>query len=126
MKIAIPTNDMLTISAHFGRSKGFMVFDVSGENITNFQYILNTFTHHAKTKGKEAEHVKHNHNHDGIFSALINCNVVISRGMGQRLFDEFKDRNVHVFITKENSINKSIEQFLKGTLEQNSEICCNH
>ena len=126
MRIAIPTNDMTTVSAHFGRSKGFMVYDLDKHKVTNFQYILNTFTGHAKNRHKEEEHGKHNHNHDSIFTALINCNTVIARGMGKRLLNEFAEKNIDVFITKEESINKTVDMILQGNLDHNPEQCCNH
>ncbi len=48
MKIAIASNDGKRISAHFGRSKGFVIFEIENGEIKNREYIPNTFTGHAR------------------------------------------------------------------------------
>jgi predicted Fe-Mo cluster-binding NifX family protein len=126
MKVAIPTNNMSTISAHFGRSKGFMIYDIEDKKIINFEYKINTFTGHAKGQHKEHEYGKHNHSHEGIFGALGNCKVVIAGGMGQRLYNDFNQREIQVFVTQEKDMGKAIELFLNNSLENTSEKLCNH
>ncbi len=128
MRIAIPTNDMTTVSAHFGRTKGFMVYDLEENKVINFQYILNTFTGHAKNKVKEKEldHGKHKHSHETILNSLSKCNVIIAGGMGKRLFNDFDEKEIQVYITQEKSIHIAIELFNKGVLDNNTTKCCNH
>lgn len=126
MRIAIPTNDMTTVSAHFGRSKGFMIYDLNDNKVSNFQYILNTFTSHAKNKGKEHDHGKHKHSHDTILNSLAKCNVVIAGGMGKRLYNDFDKKGIQVYVTQEKSIHKTIELLIKGVLDNNTTKCCNH
>lgn len=127
MRIAVPTNDMITISAHFGRSKGFVIIDVKNNNIVNKSYTVNTFTAHAKNQNKPHEHgEKHAHSHTGIFSALGTANIVIAKGMGQRLFNDFYDKDMKVYLTKENSIDNAVKLLIQGKLKANKEICCQH
>ena len=124
MKVAIPTNDMTTISTHFGRTKGFMVYDIDKNNISFNQYSLNTFTRHAK--GDYEEHGSHDHNHDGIFTAIGKCQVVIAGGMGKHLYDEFNQKGIQVFITEEKNIHKAIELLTKSELDNNTAKVCEH
>ncbi len=126
MKIAIPTNNMSTISAHFGRSKGFMIYKIDDNKISNLEYKINTFTGHAKGQHKEHDHGNHNHSHEGIFSAIGDCKVVIAGGMGQRLYNDFNQRHIQVFVTQEKNMKQAIEQFLNNTLENSTEKLCNH
>lgn len=125
MRIAIPTNDMTTVSAHFGRSKGFMVYDLNNTQVINFQYIINTFTHHAKNKNKEHNHGRE-HSHETIISALANCDTVITGGMGKRLYSDFEEKNVQVFITQEKNIHKALKLLTTNALDNNTAKCCNH
>ena len=126
MKVAIPTNDMMTISSHFGRAKGFMVIEVKNNQIQKKEYLVNTFTGHSKNKGHTKDHGSHHHSHEGIFNALGNSQVVISKGMGQRLFDEFSEKSIKVYLTKENNIDNAVKLLIQGKLKGNKELCCNH
>ena len=92
MRIAIPSNDMTTVSAHFGRTKGFMIFDIENNKVTNKEYKVNTFTGHSQNKHEEHDHGKHKHSHETILNALNECEVVIAGGMGKRLFDDFEQK----------------------------------
>ena len=126
MRIAIPTNDMTTVSAHFGRTKGFMVYDLEVNKVTNFQYILNTFTGHAKNKHKDHDHGEHQHSHETILNSLKNCDVVIAGGMGKRLLNDFDKNEIQVYVTQEKNIQKALELLTKGVLDNDTAKCCNH
>ncbi len=126
MKIAIPTNDMVTISSHFGRSKGFLIVELKNNQIEKKEYVINTFTAHVKNKNNHDEHGNHNHSHQGIFNALGNSHVVIAKGMGHRLFNEFSENDIKVYITKETNIDNAVKLLVQGKLKPNKELCCEH
>ena len=123
MKIAIPSNDQTTIARHFGRTAGFMIFDIDKDKVLSKEYKANTFTGHAKGQYHEKEH---NHSHHGIFNALADCKIVIAGGMGRRLYIDFEKKGMDVFVTSENDIEKALELFIKNDLDNNSDNCCNH
>lgn len=124
MKIAVPTNDFVTISSHFGRTKGFMVYKIIDEKIYLDQYKINTFTRHAR--GDHSEHGKHNHDHNGIFTAIGKCQIVIAGGMGNHLLEEFTQNNIQVYLTEEKNILKAIDLYIKGVLDHSTEKLCKH
>lgn len=125
MKIAIPTDDHKTIANHFGRTKGFMTFEIQNNNISKEEYKPNNFTSHAQGQ-HHYEHLHHQHNHKGIFEALEGCSTVISRGMGRRLYDDFAAKNISVFITEETEIQKAVDRYLNNSLDNNPDSCCSH
>jgi len=125
MRIAIPTNDMTTISSHFGRSKGVLIFEVEKGLITNLEYKVNTFTSHSKNNKKEHEHGKSEHSHTNILNALKNCGVIITGGMGKRLFEDFSATNTKVYLVKEKNIQKIFTKINNGTIESDANYC-NH
>ena len=126
MKVAIPTNDMTTISTHFGRTKGFMLFNIENNKVTSKEYKLNTFTGHSQNKHKEHDHGEHKHSHETILNALNGCEVVIAGGMGKRLFDDFEQKGIKVYVTQEKSIETAIDLLTKNELDNNTTKCCNH
>ncbi len=141
MKIAIPSNDGVTISAHFGRSKGFIIAEINDNQVISKNYLYNDFTHHSHAHHNHNDinahhhsHEHHNHNdsdahhhsHDGVFEALKDCEAVISRGMGRLLYDELVSNNKTIFITNINDVDESLMEFIKGNLDNNPENCCTH
>ncbi len=127
MKIAIPTNDKLTISQHFGRAKGFMICETDNNKVISKEYKANTFTGHGKGHHHHSHNAQHhNHSHAGIFNALGDCKTVIAGGMGQRLYNEFVNKKINVFVSSEKNIDKALELFFNNMLDNDSESCCNH
>ncbi len=130
MKIAIPSNDNISVSQHFGRSKGFTVCEIEDNKVVDRKHIANTFTHHAQ--GGHHEHDHHHehgnsaHSHEGIFKAIGDCDLVIAGGMGRRLYNDFAERNIQVYVTRETNVTKALEIFLQGNLDNNPDKCCEH
>ena len=129
MKIAIPSDNMKTISAHFGRTLGFVIVEVEDRKVVTTKYFINDFTGHA-----QGHHQEHGHNHGdgqhsshaGIFKAIGDCKIVIAGGMGRRLYTDFEQRKIQVFVTQERNVEKAVELFLNNSLDNNSEKCCEH
>ncbi len=131
MKIAIPSNDKVTINKHFGRSKGFLVVEIQDKKVVNTEYKENNFTGHSHghshQHGHNHEHGEGGgHSHEGIFNAIGNCEVVISGGMGRRLYNDFAQNKIDVYVTQEQNVEKAIQLFINNSLDHNSDKCCDH
>jgi predicted Fe-Mo cluster-binding NifX family protein len=129
MKIAVPSNDRINLSMHFGRSNGFIIFETGGQEIINEEYRENRVTGHALghhedyNQGSQGEH---NHSHDGIINAFADCETVIAGGMGQRLYTDLLTAGKNVFITREENAKQAVILFLKDKLDNNPGGYCNH
>jgi len=146
MKLAIPSNDRLTLSPHFGRTAGFLIFEVVDGNIVHEEYRLNAFTNHATGQHNQYGHLGHlrrdghpedhghngkqdqhgHHSHERIVDALCDCEVVISGGMGYRLQVDLKQAGKQIFITHVSEVRKAVELFLQNSLESDKEACRQH
>jgi Uncharacterized conserved protein len=125
MKIAIASDDEKTISSHFGKTKGFCIFEVEGKEIKSQQYLPNTFTDHAR--GLEgAGHKAHDHDHTPILVALKDCKAVIAHGMGRRIRDDLTNIGIEVFVTEETDVKKALNLYLGGELIDKPETGCHH
>ena len=124
-KIAMPSDDQVTIAGHFGRTKGFLIFDVEGEKVENKIYVENNFTGHAKGQHHDHQH-DHQHSHGGILQALKDCKVIIARGMGRKLLNDFEIHNKEVFVTDTSSAVEAVDQYIKGVLSHNPHKTCQH
>lgn len=127
MKIAVASDDRVNICNHFGRTKGFLIFNIESNKISGKEYVENNFTGH--TQGQHSDHNHehgHHHSHQGILSALHDSQVVISMGMGRRLYMDFQQANKEVFISNEENAEKAVELYLQGNLTDHPEKGCCH
>lgn len=123
MKIAIASDNQKDISSHFGRTRGFVIYEVEDEKILNQEYRLNTFTDH--TQGHEHGE-EHRYNHGPILEALKDCNIVISNGMGRRIYEDLKTKGIDVIVTNETDVNKALNLYINNELDDNPDRCCCH
>ncbi len=118
MRIAIPTNDGATISPHFGRSAGFLVFEIEDGRIKGSEVRANAqnHSHEAGVCGDEAGDSR-SHNHDSIVASLRDCDVVICAGMGGRAADAFKAAGIaEIATTTPGPAGEAVAAFLAGTM----------
>jgi predicted Fe-Mo cluster-binding NifX family protein len=120
MKIAIASDDERTISSHFGQTRGFVVFEVEGKNR---EYRPNTFTGHARGLEGAGHEIDR---HGPILSALSDCKVVISHGMGRRIYDDLKNAGIEVFVTDETDVLRAFDLYVQGKLTDHPERSCSH
>ena len=121
MKIAIASDDEKTISSHFGRTRGFVIFEVENANIKGREYRLNDFTGHARNRMGIAPAVE---SQVPIIEALADCNAVISHGMGRKIYGYLKQANIEAVITDETDVRKALELYIGGNLKDNPEQGC--
>jgi predicted DNA-binding protein (UPF0251 family)/predicted Fe-Mo cluster-binding NifX family protein len=124
MKIAIPTMDEQTLSAHFGRSKAFLVFDLENGQVLHREVRPNVHGHH------EHGHAGHGqghgqHDHGGFISLLHDCSVVLSRGMGAGAWNALRGAGMKVYLVQQPvSAEEAVGLFLAGQLTENEEGVC--
>lgn len=133
MKIAFPTNDKEKISAHFGRSHGFLIVEINEGKVISEKYIPNTITGHVQhTHNEEHTHEhshEHNHSvdtHERVAQNFANIDVVISGGMGYGMKSRFESAGIKTIITSEKNIKTALDLFLKGSLQHEEGLSCNH
>ncbi|MFP4527282.1 MAG: NifB/NifX family molybdenum-iron cluster-binding protein [Candidatus Kapaibacterium sp.] len=132
MKFAIASDDGKKIAAHFGRTRGFVIFESKDGEIVDRQYVDNTFTGHAQgghdhnhEHGHSHEHAQHQ-SHGPIISALSGCDAVVSHGMGQRLYIDLTQNNIRPYITNETDVDSAARLMLENRLDDNPGRGCHH
>ena len=123
MKIAIVSDDEKTIASHFGKARGFIIFEIEDGKILSQEYRRNTFTGHARGLAGAGHELDR---HGPILTALADCKVVISHGMGRRIYDDLKQAGIEVFITDETDVAKALQLYIAGSLIDKPELGCNH
>lgn len=126
MKIAVATEDGKTISAHFGRSPFFAIYEIADGKVINQEMRRNTFTghfrggvahedgHHDHGKGDE-------HAHQTVAEGLQDCQTVISHGMGRRAWEDLCSRGIEMIVTDETEVERALNLYLAGELKDRTE-----
>ncbi|MFH1126865.1 MAG: NifB/NifX family molybdenum-iron cluster-binding protein [archaeon] len=108
MKIAIASDDKKTISHHFGRALGFVVFDIENGKAANREYRENI----GKNSGECGSC-----DHSAMIKNVKDCNIVISYGMGQRIYNDLANSDITPIVTEEKTVDEALNQFLKKQLK---------
>ncbi|HGY54578.1 MAG TPA: iron-molybdenum cofactor biosynthesis protein [Caldithrix abyssi] len=123
MKIAIASNDGQTIAGHFGRTRGFVFYEVENGKIVHKEYRTNDFTGHARGMSGQSHDMDR---HGPILFALSGCQAVISQGMGRRIYDDLQSAGIEAFIVRETDTDKAVELYIKQELQDNPDEGCEH
>lgn len=123
MKIAVVTEDNVTVSQHFGRAPYYMVYTVEdgkvAENETRDKAGHHTF---AANRGNETHDEHHGFGagaqtrHAAMAAAIADCQVAIAGGMGMGAYENLKHLNIEVIVTDEENIENAVSRYLAGNL----------
>jgi predicted Fe-Mo cluster-binding NifX family protein len=122
MKIAVVTDDHKTISAHFGRATYYEVFTIIDGKITQREVLLkpahNQFANephdepgHTHGQGPAAES-----RHARMLEPIRDCQVLLTRGMGQGAYDNLKQAGIQSILTDIHEIEQAVKAYIAGQL----------
>jgi len=108
MKIAIESNDGVTIKSPFLPTKGYVVYDVDESDIVATEY-------RERKKSLEKKKTISDRSH----SLLNDCSAIISRGMDRSNVDIYKKEGMDVFITFKTSTKDAVRLYMRELLISN-------
>ena len=126
MRIAIPTDDGVSVAAHFGRSAAFLIFSVEDGLIQSQELRPNAGQHsHVPGACQTGAHPDGGHDHGRIIDSLSGCEVVICAGMGWRAAEALKSNGVkQILMTEAGPAADAVSAYLAGTLASGSDGFC--
>jgi len=126
-RIAVPSDDGVSIAGHFGRSACFIVFDVEDGRVFKTEVRPNSQTAFARGECSGSEHHEHGqgHSHAGILGLLHDCGFVLCRGMGWRAAEDLKRNGIEpLLVDGISSAQETVEAYLAGKLSVCSTPFC--
>jgi predicted Fe-Mo cluster-binding NifX family protein len=122
IKIAVPTDDGETICRHFGQANFFKII-----TLENNQVVSAEMRQKAKHQHGE-QHTQPGGEHPGqkMVESVLDCQVIISGGMGTPVLDRATSAGLKVFLTGSTSIDGAVQAYLNGTLENNPALLHSH
>ncbi|MFA5403584.1 MAG: NifB/NifX family molybdenum-iron cluster-binding protein [Ignavibacteria bacterium] len=122
MKIAVASDNGITLTGHVGRCEMFIVFEIIKNEIINIGKRINSFTMHKQ------ENHQHEHNgtnrHGGIVNGLKDCNYLVCSSCGQGLIDDLLLSGVQTILTEEMEAEKAVKLFIEDKLENDPNKKC--
>jgi predicted Fe-Mo cluster-binding NifX family protein len=129
IKIAIPTDDGVTISRHFGHAKAFLVVTLDNGEITDqeLRQMSDTDDHDHHHHDHDHDH-DHDHHHHGMggnpahmakFDVINDCQVLIGGGMGQPAVQRLNAMGIQVALTDHKNIADLLEEVKSGQVKHN-------
>jgi predicted Fe-Mo cluster-binding NifX family protein len=66
------------------------------------------------------------HSHDGLTTALVDCRVLITRGLGPRLVADLSARGIEAIVCSVERADDAARLFAQGTLPRSTGTGCGH
>jgi predicted Fe-Mo cluster-binding NifX family protein len=121
MKIAVATMDGSSVSQHFGQSRGFIVFEMDGQQIKSRELRSGNSTPHNDGVCQSEPH-----NHDGMAGMLAGCEVMICGGMGAGAANAVQQMGVRaVIVPGVPSAEQAVALFVEGKIDSAAVSLCN-
>ena len=125
LKIAVVSDNETTISQHFGRAPYYIIMTLeNGKMVKQEKFERGASgTCACGHGGHQEHHASHDNDpesaakHNRMVDPIADCQVLIAGGMGYGAYQALKSRNLQVFITAESSIQKAIELYSAGKLD---------
>jgi len=126
MKIAVVTDDEVTINQHFGRAPYYMVLTTENGKITGRE--KRSKAGHHTFAGQEDPNSCHSagglhgtdaasqHKHAGMIENITDCKVLIAGGMGYGAYESLKSYNIEPIITDVDNIEEAVKLYSEGKL----------
>jgi predicted Fe-Mo cluster-binding NifX family protein len=131
MRIAVASDDGVSIAGHFGRCAYFVIFDGAENGVVEIEQRPNSNSHHQHhEQGNCSNHDPENanHGHESFLNALHDCQVVICRGMGRRAVIDLSAKGIQPAIVGEDiSAHEAAQLYARGRLNASTDSsCCSH
>jgi predicted Fe-Mo cluster-binding NifX family protein len=122
IKIAVVTDDGVTISQHFGRAKFYEVFTVENGKVVKRERREKLSHHnfaHRKHHHSDEQHGfdKHSHSkHISMAEAIKGCQILLARGMGSGAYQSMLQLNIKPIVTDIRNIDEAIQAVINGSI----------
>lgn len=124
MKIAVITEDGVTISQHFGQAPLYLVVTAEDGKIVGKETRAKA-GHHTFAASQHPEAApgeRHGYDagaqtrHANMAETIADCQVLIAGGMGWGAYESMKSYNIESVVTDVESIDEAVKLYLEGKL----------
>lgn len=128
MRVAVASEDGVSIAEHFGRCACFIIFDAEDGKVLRKDLRTNTSTSHRQGNCHHGHHGDQPHSHAAVVQALQDCQAALCYGMGWGVADELAQNGIRpVIVDSPCSPEEAVALYVQGKLPPaNREFCVEH
>jgi predicted Fe-Mo cluster-binding NifX family protein len=117
----------MALAHHFGRSRYFLVFEVTDGHITGPEARANGCTASAQGECGHESPEHHAHSHEALVTALKDCQVVLAGGMGRRAAMDLQAHGIKpLAVSFDGPALEAVRAYLSGAIQPLAAWCCGH
>ncbi|MDG6902046.1 MAG: hypothetical protein JRM80_08810 [Nitrososphaerota archaeon] len=121
MKAAVVSDDLQTVSAHFGMARHYLVYEIEG-GVVKGREVREKLAH-----GQGQHHHEHGAGgepafHDSVLSNIRDCDAVVSAGMGTPMYESIVASGKKAFITRVRSADEAAKALAESRLDNHPEF----
>jgi len=118
MRIAVSTQDGVSICGHLGRCKSFIIYETDNGAVAKKELVRIGGV--CPGHGHDAHEAGHSHN----VSPFEGCQAVITQGMGQGMLNALAGSGIRPVITRLSDPDEAVRQYLGGSLPESVTSSC--
>jgi predicted Fe-Mo cluster-binding NifX family protein len=115
-KLAFPTDDGETISRHLGESQFYLVAVLDDAGNITFEKREKPRRDHNREEPAQEHECGHAQRGPALFTPILDCQVLISGGLGQPAYDYAVTQGLEVILPAQKNIADALEAYRTGTL----------
>jgi len=124
MKIAVVSEDEITVSQHFGIAPLYVVVTVEDGEVVGKEtrpkaghHVFTAMDRHEVAPGQPHGYDSGAHaRHTSMAETIGDCQVLIAGGMGWGAYESLRSRNIETVVTDVQSIDQAVTLYLEGRL----------
>ena len=117
-KIAIASDDGNNVSSHFGRAPFYAVLTMKDGEVAGREQRPKLAPHGSGGQHvHEGDHSPHSAHHSAMVEPILDCQVVIARGMGDGAYIHLTEAGLAVILSELHSVDEIAAAVRSGALE---------
>jgi predicted Fe-Mo cluster-binding NifX family protein len=124
VKVAVATDDGLTISQHFGRTPYYAVLTLEDGEIVSSEtrpkpghHTFSSQEHHgSQSRGRHGCDSGAQPRHEAMARVIADCQVVIAGGMGWGAYEGLQAYGIEPVVTDVRDLREAVLRYAQGTL----------
>ncbi len=121
VKIGVATDEGETVSPHFGMARFYLVFAIEEGVVKGREMRPKKWhQHHGEGHsdgGTMREGGSDHHGHGEMLSNVMDCEVLVARGMGRPMYDSILQMGIKPYVTKIARAEEVADAYINGTLD---------
>jgi predicted Fe-Mo cluster-binding NifX family protein len=114
MKIAVVTDDGITVSQHFGRARYYAVFSIEVQQVMG-QGLTEQIDCHGTGTAAAAAHLR-------MVQPIEDCQALVARGMSWSARECLLSAHIRPILTDIESLDEVVKAYLDGSLLDHTEL----